>query len=987
MGKSLSAWIGGAILGASSLYSHAAGLGSLEVKSVLGEPLRAEVTVSATPAEIPSLAARLASPGAYEAAGLVYSGIVRQLAVTLNKSGSVPVLTITSAGPINEPVVDLLLELSWSSGRVSREYTAFIDPPFIVAERERRRVQEALAEAEAQAAAEEGAETRAASLPDAPTPQPLPEEPGTETVTVTSPDAAIDQTVETEPVTAMPEPEVVEETVLAPVETIGGTDPTLFGASPSISPPADEPMMAEETMTAGTGETGVRREPVPGKPIGVIRGDTLSKIALAHKPAGVTLEQMLVVLFRNNPDAFSANNMNRLRTGKIIRLGDPQEYRNVNQAQALQEVRVQYGNFKEYRARVAAAAMQQPTGEQPAQQAAAGTVTPKAEPGGAAAAQKPSEVVKLSRGEPAAAGQPGAGQAEAKALEEKLVASEKALNESNARVARLEKIIEDLQKLAEVQSQDMAKLQSQAASTAQPAQPAAKPMPAPAPPSPPQPTGAVKPAPDKPAATASTAPAQPGKPAGGEPTAPVAGQTTAQAPAPAPVPTAPTSEPAAAPAPAPKPSAQQPVRRAPPSPPPPAPTLLDQVLEQPYLLAVPIVVLLLVGLGVSRLRGRKREPKARSEEVAPATAAAGATAAASSKPGTFSPADTDVGIGSTDTGGGEEVDPLEEAEIFLAYGRDAQAEELLKEALTTHPARFEIHAKLAEIYAKRSDKDAFEDLAKQVQQGTGGEGENWDRVVRLGYSIDPDNPRYADGQSDDDDGEKTVVMRSEDITSTADRLDFEVGAGDSADSAAPDFDPSATTEFEASPIVDPEATMEGPIDDDVATMKIDMAEAGLTATDLDLNAELPELDSDHSAGEETVQSHTDTVGFDEAVPSMPETSAPKEDSGLDFNIEGISLDSDSEQKTMEQAQETMPDMPALDLSGITLDMDGATTATQAGSSGKDEKWYEVQTKFDLAKAYQEMGDNDGAKEILQEVITEGDSEQKAAAESVLATLD
>jgi pilus assembly protein FimV len=51
----------------------------------------------------------------------------------------------------------------------------------------------------------------------------------------------------------------------------------------------------------------------------------------------------------------------------------------------------------------------------------------------------------------------------------------------------------------------------------------------------------------------------------------------------------------------------------------------------------------------------------------------------------------------------EEVDPLAEAEIYLAYGRDAQAEEILKEALNTHPRRFEIHLKLLEIYAKRKD--------------------------------------------------------------------------------------------------------------------------------------------------------------------------------------------------------------------------------------------------------------------------------------------
>jgi pilus assembly protein FimV len=836
-------------------------------------------------------------------------------------------------------------------------------------------VQEALAEAEA---ADQVAETRAASLPDAPTPQPLPDEPGSESVTVTSPDAAIEEGIQTETVSA---PEAVEETVLAPVETIGGTGATMFEAFPESSTGT---MSMDETMAVDMGE------PAAGKPIGVIRGDTLSKIALANKPAGVTLEQMLVVLFRNNPDAFSANNMNRLRTGKIIRLGDPDEYRNVDQARALQEVRVQFGDFKAYRERVAAAAMQQPTGEQPAQQTAAGTVTPKVEDGAPASMQTPSEVVKLSRGEPAAAGQPGAGQAEVRALEEKLVASEKALQESNDRVARLENIIEDLQKLAEVQSQDMAELQSQAAATAQPAetaQPAA--TPAPAPPSPPQPTAEVKPAPETPAATAPDAPAQPDQPAGGEPTTPPAaatGQTTAQAPAQAPA--APTSEPSTAPAPA----AQKPVRRAPPPPPPPPPSLIDQVLAQPpYMLAAPLVVLLLVGWGVSRLRGRKREPKARSEEVAPATAAAGAAAAASA-PGTFSPTDTDVGIGSTDTGGGEEVDPLEEAEIFLAYGRDAQAEELLKEALTTHPMRFEIHAKLAEIYAKRSDKEAFENLAKQVQGGTGGEGEIWDRVAKLGYSIDAGNPRYAGGESDETDGETTVVMRSEDITSTADRLDFDFGRGGSDEAGgAPDFDPSATTEFEASPIVDPEATMEGSIDEDLHTMKIDMAEAGLTATDLDLNAELPVLDSDQGAGQaEFEPSQTDTVGFDDigAEPSIPGRSAPEEDVGLDFNIDGISLDSDSEeQTTMEQAQETMPEMPALDLSGITLDMDGATTATQTASSGKDEKWYEVQTKFDLAKAYQEMGDKDGAKEILQEVITEGDSEQKAAAESVLATLD
>jgi pilus assembly protein FimV len=61
-------------------------------------------------------------------------------------------------------------------------------------------------------------------------------------------------------------------------------------------------------------------------------------------------------------------------------------------------------------------------------------------------------------------------------------------------------------------------------------------------------------------------------------------------------------------------------------------------------------------------------------------------------------------------------------------------------------------------------------------------------------------------------------------------------------------------------------------------------------------------------------------------------------------------------------------------------------AAAAGGGEKDGHWYDVQTKFDLAKAYQEMGDKDGAREILQEVIKEGDGDQKAQAKTLLDSL-
>ncbi|MAW33049.1 MAG: hypothetical protein CMK56_01415 [Proteobacteria bacterium] len=78
--------------------------------------------------------------------------------------------------------------------------------------------------------------------------------------------------------------------------------------------------------------------------------------------------------------------------------------------------------------------------------------------------------------------------------------------------------------------------------------------------------------------------------------------------------------------------------------------------------------------------------------------------------------------------------------------------------------------------------------------------------------------------------------------------------------------------------------------------------------------------------------------------------------------------------------------PASDLSGIDLDLESASDG-ESGAQMEGSKWYEVQTKFDLAKAYQEMGDRDGALQILMEVIAEGDEDQKAAAKQTISELD
>jgi pilus assembly protein FimV len=928
----LCAWVSGAIIAAASLHSSAAGLGRLDVKSVLGEPLRVEVTVLAKPSEVPSLKVQLASPQAYEAAGLVHTLTISQLAVTLRQEdGELPKITITSVAPIDDPVLDLLLELTWASGRVTREYTAFIDPPFIVAERDQQRVEEAIAATEASDAAR-GAETQAATVPESPTPEPLPDE--------------------LEPLPEEPVADVTtQETDLGPVETIGGTEPTLLGTAPTV--PA----------AVTTGEPAYTAK----RPINVVRGDTLSKIALANKPAGVTLNQMLVVLYRNNRQAFSGNNMNRLRTGKIIRLADPEEYRQISVAEANRETRVQTTSWKAYKQQLAAATVQR--AEQLPQQAAGGAVTPRMpEQAPLPPSGTSPEVVKLSRGDPATAGQ-GGGQGASPALQEKLVATEKALEESNNRVTRLEKIIEDLQKLAEVQNQDMAEMQAQAGAAApakpSPTMPKAVPSQATQAPEPAKPgkaTAEIQPGPD------SAAPAKPGQ-SGQQP---VTGQSGASTPA-KPAPAA-TGKPAET-----KPVARKPRSRPQPEPP---PSLLDRALAQPYLLAIPVILVALIGWGAWRLKGRFGAWRGGSGSDGPSAVGSASMASGS---GTFSPDATDVGLAGRGGDSGEEVDPLEEAEIFLAYGRDAQAEELLQEAIATHPGRFEIHLKLLEIYAKQSNTEAFEKLARIIQQEPSSAGEIWDRVVRLGYSIDPDNPRYADGAAGQ--GEQSNFdQASSDISSSTDHLDFDVGMDDSTDlgassAVATDIDLSnSTDDFAKTQVLSPSTIDPGGESAEIESdFNLDPPplDQGASALDLPVDDGGNMLDFDFDSSEIGGQSAEDSGGLDE-------TATTSFDPGLEFNLDDMSFGSGDEEQS-ESSESDSSEAPALDLSSISLDLD-ETTAGEADSSGKDDKWYEVQTKFDLAKAYQEMGDNDGAREILQEVISEGDSDQKVAAESVLSSL-
>ena len=941
---SLRAWIVAASLFAVCAGSHAAGLGQISVKSALGERLNAEIDLVASKSEVGSLVVRLASPDAFERAGLVYSSLMNGVTVSIEKrAGGEPFVQITSNQVVNDPFVDLLIELSWSAGRISREFTAFLDPTAVIEAREKQ--------AELKAQKDATVEVRPApASAETPAPEPVPAQaptPDTAQAAEAQVPAPETTTAEARAKAETPAPEEpssqkstpVESPVPteAPVETFGGTQPTLLDYKGSALP-------SRAPTVTGTGTDDNSYGPVKS-------GDTLGKIARATMPANVTLEQMLVLLVSSNPDAFSDRNMNRLKTGKILQLPSADQLAGISEADARNEVKIQARDWKAYKEKLAAAAGQAVAAGEPAEQAVSGQVGPAVDDKASAVKDPPKEVLKLSKNESggeanaSAGGDPKAAAARIRALEEEAIARDKAVKEANGRVAMLEKQIEKLGALVELKDKMMADLQKSAASP--PGAPAQTPA-------------AQKPDSGKPAVAVTPAPVTPAAPAVN--TAPVPEKPAAE----------PENTPAATLAPPAVPAQPKPATPKAASTPAKAPGIIDQLLSEPAYIGAAIGGLVLIGALVMRTVRRRGTAKSGSGKSSAAKArvepgeSEAAAPVATSKLG----AGNDAKQASSD-----EVDPVAEAEIFLAYGRDAQAEELLKEALQTSPHRHEIHLKLLQIYANRKDAAAFEKVARDLQQATDGKGSIWDQACVLGYQIDPGNSRYAAGKSAAGATTSSLVTSS----ASAENVDFNVGTGqEESKFTATDIDLGASEDqFERTQILNVAPSLAAE-----STTSLEAVPA------MGADFSLPPVDIE---APDALKAATSGLNFDidlnslAAQPQHADSAAsaqPVADTGLDFDISSLSLGAPEP-----SMKEPAAAVSGIDLSGISLDLGAEPKAVPASvSSGKDDHWYDVQTKFDLAKAYQEMGDKDGAREILKEVMSEGDTEQKAAALAVMSEL-
>jgi len=89
---------------------------------------------------------------------------------------------------------------------------------------------------------------------------------------------------------------------------------------------------------------------------------------------------------------------------------------------------------------------------------------------------------------------------------------------------------------------------------------------------------------------------------------------------------------------------------------------------------------------------------------------------------------------------------------------------------------------------------------------------------------------------------------------------------------------------------------------------------------------------------------------------------------------------------MEMEKVSTEPRPSVDFKLDLNDLDVNAPTRESGAAGRDDHWHDVQQKFDLAKSYQEMGDKGGARDILQEVLREGDKDQQAQAKKLLESL-
>ena len=237
----------------------ALGLGNASVESYLNQPLRANIELIVRETDdLRSVVASLASAEDFALIGASREAISVPLRFTVEQEGEAAFIRVSSNLPVKDPVIRLIVEVNWSSGRMLREYTLFLDPPTF----------------------------------SSPAPSPPAAESGSDV----------------------------------------SVAPTVAAAAPAPAQAADSGTVPTESEYTGVEAGEAEHGPVQA-------GETLWRIASDwSRGSGLNINQVMLAIQRNNPQAFINGNINLLKRGAILRMPLPGEVEEIPVEAARTEV-------------------------------------------------------------------------------------------------------------------------------------------------------------------------------------------------------------------------------------------------------------------------------------------------------------------------------------------------------------------------------------------------------------------------------------------------------------------------------------------------------------------------------------------------------------------------------------------------------------------------------------------------------------------------
>jgi len=759
-----------------------------------------------------------------------------------------------------------------------------------------------------------------------------------------------------------------------------------------VAVPAPRPAATPKAATSAPASRPAAPASVPASAQGgeykTTANDTLWEIAERNRQGG-TVHQTMLAIQDLNSSAFIDGNINRMKSGQVLRLPNAEQIASRSQSEAIQEVSRQNASWRQG---TAGARQLDAT-----QRSTAGAAPTRSETGDSLRLVAP-EAGKSTDGSDSGTG------GDEKALRDQLATAQESLDSSrreNAdlqdRLGDLQGQLDKLQRLMQLKDDQLAKLQAQLANGVEATDD----------------TAAVGMDESGASATGDDA---------GESATDEADQAAVET---EPAAAAPAAEPNVTPAPAAQPAAESKKSAAPaakPAPPvAPAPSEPDSFIKDlmgnSMLLAVvggSALLLLLIGLMALSRRNAMKEAELQDSLLAeslpdnlytaevdsPVTAPAEDKADVRNDLATPRAADP---IADTNS------DPLAEADIYIAYGRFNQAAELLQNASNDEPQRSDLRLKLMEVYAELGNREGFAREEAELRE-IGGSSAGIDQLklkypamAAAGFAA-----AAATSSSDDFDSfslddlaldEPAPAVPGQDMNEEAfdlslDDLELDspetpTAAGDSLSLDDLSFDDLASEPAAESQSAE---AFSFELDEPAASNDVSL-EDELADFSLDLDDEKPAASA--SAGlqldEESATAAADSLedtGFEFNLPS--ETNEPE--AAL---VDEFDLSLGEEEVAEPQADSFSSQLEAVEteLDKLSRDLDTPVPTSADDSLDEMDEDFdflsdtdETTTKLDLARAYIDMGDAEGARDILDEVISEGSDVQQQEAREMLAKL-